>query len=881
MRFRSRLSAGLTLAAAGLATAAIIVPTVGPTGHAAAAVTATQATAAASVIPLVPYPATGTYLYVDNYDVNGDSVCSDSGPGSESDPFCTIAKAASVVQPGETVVVEPGTYKSSVTISAQGTQQEPITFDAIGGALIEGPSGVPAVTISGARDVKFDGFSVLGAEQGFYVTGSSSGITIDGGWAQGLGAPAIEVDGTSSDVTVSQMAINSKTSVQVDPGASGVVISDNSILAPLENSLGVLVNGAPGTDIAGNTILTRCSPGISITGASTGASVEDNIVQPAACGSGTNLVPAGIAISVSADSEASSVVDYNVIDPTAGGPLYSWGGASYSTLVGFRTASGQGANDIAANPELGAQVDESYYVFYYPLDADSPAIDSADASAPGELPTDQIDNPRTDDPDVTNAGTGVVGYCDRGAIELQGGVPMGQGASAVSSGPLTTTFTVDDNPAWKTNGQPARVVQVYFGDGTPTEVTRALSITHTFTTAGLHQIDFSEYQGSGSGYGEYEASTDAIVGADYTPITPDRILDTRYGTGTGTAAPVAANGTLTLPIPTTDGVPATEMSAVVMNVTVTSPTKPGNLEVYPDTDGSVPTVSNLNFSAGETVPNLVTVQDNAGYVSFHNNSGGTVQVIADLEGFYGPGGYGYQPGTPDRVLDTRTGTGASGPVPAEGVLKLNLSGTAAAGASAVVMNLTVTAPQKGGHLTVYPDGAAEPNASNLNFSAGETVPNLVIVPVTDGVVDIANVSPGTVQLVADVEGKFSSTGPDSFVPITPTRLLDTRVTRNPLAADTSTSLGIETASDAYSPQATVAAVDNVTVTAPAKPGNLIVYPAGSSRPLASSLNFSVSETVPNLVMAKAGTNGEVSYYNQSPGQLQLIVDEYGYYINAG
>ena len=316
------------------------------------------------------------------------------------------------------------------------------------------------------------------------------------------------------------------------------------------------------------------------------------------------------------------------------------------------------------------------------------------------------------------------------------------------------------------------------------------------------------------------------MGADYTPISPDRILDTRVGTGTGKIAPVAARGKLTLSIPTVDGVPAADMSAVVMNVTVTSPTKSGNLTVYPGT-GSAPTVSNLNFSVGETVPNLVTVQVSDGQVTFANNSSGTVGVVADLEGFYAQGGYGYQPGTPTRVLDTRNGTGVTGPVAAEGVLRLNLSGKVPAGSAAAVINLTVTEPQKSGHLTAYPDGAPGPNASNLNFSAGETVPNLVIVPLTNDVADIANASTGTVQMVADLEGYFSSGAPDSFVPISPTRELDARTTGGALAADKAITINILT--DAG--QTAAAMVDNVTVTAPARYGNLIVYPAGQSRPM--------------------------------------------------
>ena len=76
------------------------------------------------------------------------------------------------------------------------------------------------------------------------------------------------------------------------------------------------------------------------------------------------------------------------------------------------------------------------------------------------------------------------------------------------------------------------------------------------------------------------------------------------------------------------------------------------------------------------------------------------------------------------------------------------------------MNVTVTAPSApAGHITVYPDGTTLPTASNLNFTAGETVPNLVITPVgSDGEVDLYNGSAGTVQLVADVSGYFLGSG---------------------------------------------------------------------------------------------------------------------------
>jgi hypothetical protein len=112
------------------------------------------------------------------------------------------------------------------------------------------------------------------------------------------------------------------------------------------------------------------------------------------------------------------------------------------------------------------------------------------------------------------------------------------------------------------------------------------------------------------------------------------------------------------------------------------------------------------------------------------------------------------------MLDTRYGTGGTvGPVRAGQTISLSVlssAGVPASGVAAVVLNVTVTQPTGSGYATVFPDGAARPLASNLNFSARETIPNLVIAPVGgDGKVDLYNGSGGTVQIVADVSAWFS------------------------------------------------------------------------------------------------------------------------------
>jgi hypothetical protein len=62
-----------------------------------------------------------------------------------------------------------------------------------------------------------------------------------------------------------------------------------------------------------------------------------------------------------------------------------------------------------------------------------------------------------------------------------------------------------------------------------------------------------------------------------------------------------------------------------------------------------------------------------------------------------------------------------------------------------------------GFATVWPDGVTRPTASNLNFVANQTIPNLVVVPVgSDGKIDIFNGGSGTSQYVGDVVGWFNS-----------------------------------------------------------------------------------------------------------------------------
>jgi IPT/TIG domain/Carboxypeptidase regulatory-like domain len=127
----------------------------------------------------------------------------------------------------------------------------------------------------------------------------------------------------------------------------------------------------------------------------------------------------------------------------------------------------------------------------------------------------------------------------------------------------------------------------------------------------------------------YFLAGDVSVAGMFVAVSPSRILDTR-----NTAA-VAAGQDVTVLVTGKGGVPASGVSAVVMNTTVTETGAGGFLTVYPGTS-ALPTASNLNWSeAGVTIPNLVTVQlGSDGSVKIRNGSPRSVQVIADIAGYY-------------------------------------------------------------------------------------------------------------------------------------------------------------------------------------------------------------------------------------------------------
>ena len=395
----------------------------------------------------------------------------------------------------------------------------------------------------------------------------------------------------------------------------------------------------------------------------------------------------------------------------------------------------------------------------------------------------------------------------------------------------------------------------------------------------------------------------------YNPLSPYRLCDTREGQpqiGCPNPTSLKAGDVLPIQVVGNDKIPA-GATAVVVNITATDTKSGGYLTAYPAND-TLPEASSLNFIPGQTVANLVTVGLSPDG-QFKIFSSGSTDVVVDVEGYYGPTNSGeglYNPVSSSRVCDTRPGNpsnlssqaltqcenkapGQDGTLP---VQITGLGGVPSTGVEAVDLNVTAVDPKTSGWMTVYPDGQQLPLASNINYVAGQTKPNSVIVPVAkDGKIDVYTTSQSNV--LVDVFGYFTDgSNPNAngymFTPApSPIRICDTRawlgyLTQCDPAPSTSMSYtGIDNNGGAYTglPPEGKALVINTTVTDTLNPSYLTVYPSSASGdstpPTISNLNWTsglndlpypgdpqipgTSQTVVNQVTTEVGSAGFATY----------------------
>jgi alpha-tubulin suppressor-like RCC1 family protein len=365
----------------------------------------------------------------------------------------------------------------------------------------------------------------------------------------------------------------------------------------------------------------------------------------------------------------------------------------------------------------------------------------------------------------------------------------------------------------------------------------------------------------------------ASAGSAFTPMSPTRVLDTRTGAGQGgTVRPVGENGRITLNLSSV--IPANATS-VVLNLTATNVSTYTNVTAWPDGEAQ-PDSSNLNLIPHDTRANLATVAVGANRSVDLWNRFGTLDLIADIAGYYAPGsGSLFTSQAPNRVLDTRDGTGQGGavrPVGPNQKIVLDLSSVLPTTATAVVLNLTADGATDYTVVTAWPDGGAQPNASNLNVQAHQTTPNLVTVAVpASRKIDLSNVV-GSVNLIADLAGYYATDRGNPFYSLTPVRAADSRAGGGPFGPGDVKSLNMSY----WLPSDASAVVFNLTGTNTTSTTFVTAWPAGAALPNASNLNLAAGQTAPNLVIVATGANSAVNFRNNL-GNVDLIVDLAGYF----
>ena len=274
----------------------------------------------------------------------------------------------------------------------------------------------------------------------------------------------------------------------------------------------------------------------------------------------------------------------------------------------------------------------------------------------------------------------------------------------------------------------------------------------------------------------------------YNAVAPQRVMDTRSSSFCAAdgrcndVGPVRGGDEMAV---TTAMLPSTAVAALA-NLTVTEPAEAGYMTA--DTCSALApgpqTHSNANFGAGQTLANLAVVPVEAGASGpqFCTYATTQTQTIVDVQGYFAPvspTGWGYTATATQRLMDTRScwTDSSSG---TQRCAQLNDAGSivrlkAPAGASAVLINLTLTDATSDGYATAVPCSlaAGATGQSNGNISVGAVAANLAVVTVDpDGSFCVRVSAP--MHVIVDLQGTFSPTGELRFMPAAPTRRSDTR-----------------------------------------------------------------------------------------------------------
>jgi parallel beta-helix repeat protein len=488
------------------------------------------------LVAATPSIADTSSLYVDA----SNPQCSNTGPGSPTQPFCSIGTAATLAVAGQTVVVAAGTYAETVTAKQSGTAGLPIVYTAAPAATVTVAGPTYGFVISGRSWITVQGFTVTGTSKTGISVSSSSNITIsgnrvsnagqpiDGKTAQGIklndttdslvssntsnnnseagilltgattrtmvignttfenargytrAAPGIDVRSSGNTIQANVSHDNEDSGLQFYTGGGGNLVVDNVSYHNGDHGIDDL--NAPGQQIIGNTVFGNVAAGINLEGTSSGGTLVNNI----SVDNGINSPRTASNIRLDSQSIANATLRRDLVNLSPSGTImFIWGKTSYPSLAAFQSATGQEVGGVQGDPRWAAPAAGDFR-----LTAGSPAVDSADSGA--GTSTDCMGHPRVDDPATVDTGVGPRTFDDRGAYEYQ---PDGSDAPPIArltvtpgSGTAPVAVTADASASTDTDGTPIATYQFDFGDGTIVDPQATPTALHTYTTAGAFTV---------------------------------------------------------------------------------------------------------------------------------------------------------------------------------------------------------------------------------------------------------------------------------------------------------------------------------------------------------------------------------------------------------
>ncbi len=376
--------------------------------------------------------------------------------------------------------------------------------------------------------------------------------------------------------------------------------------------------------------------------------------------------------------------------------------------------------------------------------------------------------------------------------------------------------------------------------------------------------------GASAVVGQEGLASAAPATAAYVPIEPLRLADTRE--------PVCgcsrlSADTISIDVAGHPSIPD-DVSAVAISVTATTTAAPGYVTAHP---GGVPRprAAMLNTRTDRNVSNSAIVPVGLdGTIELFQRARG--DLVVDVTGAFVPAATStegrFVPIAARRLVDTRLPGPLEGKLVDGGEITVGLPSGVAADAIAIVVNVASVGVERSGHLAARAAGRPRTTTAFMTVpGGGEVVSNATIVPVTAGGITIRSQRSG--HVVVDAVGWFTGpTAPETdeglFVPIGPTRLLDTREAPPRIWPSGTIEIGVPF------PDAG-AIVTNVAVTRADGRGYVTAKPARTSRTVAATVNASFHDhTIANLALTQVSNHGVA--YSARAG-VDLVVDVTGYF----